>query len=142
VAAAATALALASAWHSGRHMWHRLQEDRKTYAALTPAQRRQAPLTAIPLPADVFDFYADRLSRGDRVYYQVQQSGFSHEFDLPTIVAAAGRFYLLPSVQTSDLAKATVVVSFKADPSLLHVKFVTQQQAGLQPFFVSRISAP
>jgi len=142
VAAAATVLALASAVHSGRHMWHRLQHDGDTYAALTPTQRRQAPVTAIPLPADVFDFYADRVVHGDRVYYQVSPSGFSHSFDLPTIVQAVGRFYLLPSVQVTDLSRATVVVSYMADPSALHVKFVTKQQAGLQPFYVARISSP
>ena len=76
LAAAATVLALASAWHSGRHMWHRLQQDRATYAPLTGEQRARAPLTAIPLPADVFDWYASLLTRGDRVYYQVEPSGF------------------------------------------------------------------
>jgi hypothetical protein len=123
-------------------MWHLLGSEHRLYASLTPKQREQEPLTAIPLPADVFDFYADRLVRGDRVYYQVQQSGFSHSFDLPSIVTAAGRFYLLPSVQVTDLKRATVVVSFKADPRTLGVRFVTQQEAGLQLFFVSRISSP
>jgi hypothetical protein len=142
LAAAATVLALVSAWHSGRHMWHRLQQDRATYAPLTGEQRARAPLTAIPLPADVFDWYASLLTRGDRVYYQVEPSGFSHSFDLPTIVEAAGRYYLLPSVQVTDPKRATVVVSYMADPRFLHLHFVTQQQAGAQPIFVSRIATP
>ena len=35
IAAAATVVALVSAWHSGRHMWHRLGHDYRTYAAMT-----------------------------------------------------------------------------------------------------------
>ena len=53
-----------------------------------------------------------------------------------------GRFYLLPAVQTTDLTDATVVVSYFEDPALLHMKFITQVQAGLQPLWVSRIRAP
>jgi hypothetical protein len=69
-------------------------------------------------------------------------SGYGPNFDLPGIVEALGRFYFLPAVQTASLRDATVVVSYFADPSLLHVTFLTQVRAGLQPLWVSRISAP
>ena len=82
------------------------------------------------------------LSKGDRVYFQVMPSGFSSDYDLPTIVQALGRFYFLPAVQTSDLKDATVVVSYFEDPALLHRKFITQVRAGLQPLWVSRIRSP
>ena len=82
------------------------------------------------------------LAKGDRIYFQVQQSGFSSFMDLPTAVETAGRYYLLPAVQVTDLRKATVVVSWLADPGLLHVHFVTQKRLGLQLMFVSRIRAP
>jgi len=69
-------------------------------------------------------------------------SGLGPDLDLPSAVAAAGRFYLLPAVQATSLADATVVVSYFEDPSLLHLRFVTQVQAGEQPLYVSRIRAP
>jgi hypothetical protein len=49
---------------------------------------------------------------------------------------------LLPALQAVKLEDATVVVTFFEDPKLLRVRFLTQQQAGLQPIFVSRIKAP
>lgn len=142
VAAAATVAALLSAWHPFNHMRRLLEREQASYAALTPAARRQEPVTAVGLDGGIFDFYADRLARGDRVYFQVSPSGFSSNYDLPTIVEALGRFYFLPAVQTDDLTKATVVVSYFADPAQLHVKFITQVRAGLQPLWVSRIKAP
>lgn len=142
LAAVATAAALWSAWHPFNHMRRLLEREQAAYAALTPAERRQQPVSAVGLNGQVFDFYADRLVRGDRVYFQVSPGGFSSNYDLPTIVEALGRFYFLPAVQTDDLSKATVVVSYFADPAQLHVKFITQVRAGLQPLWVSRIKAP
>jgi hypothetical protein len=140
--AAATALALLSAWHSGGHVWRRLDSQRATYAPLTDTQRRRAPLDLLQVPGAIFDFYASYVVRGDRVYYQVLPSGLSKDLDLPAAVAAAGRFYLLPATQTTNLADATVVVSYFEDPSLLRVRFITQQRAGDQPLYVSRIKVP
>ena len=75
IVVAATVLALVSAWHSGRHMWHRLDGDYHTYAAYTGVQRRHAPLTMLGLDGAVFDWYSQYVARGDRVYYQVLPSG-------------------------------------------------------------------
>jgi len=141
-AVAATAVARYSAWHSGHHVWRRLDADYRTYHAYTPSQRQEAFITGLPLPASVFDFYADRVRRGDRVYFNVMESGFGSFFSLPEIVAAVGRFYLLPAVQVTRLRDATVVLSWFKDPSQLDVHFVTQAEAGLQPFYVSHIRAP
>jgi hypothetical protein len=99
-------------------------------------------LTVDELPADVFDWYTTLLAPGDRAYYQVVQSGFSSFVDVPTAFALTAHYYLLPAVQVTDLKDATVVVSYKADPSQLHEHFITQQRAGLQLYFVSRIKAP
>ena len=134
-------LALVSAWHSGRHMWHRLNHDYRTYAAYTDVERRHAPLAVLELDGNVFDWYSQYIARGDRVYYQVLPSGLG-TMDLPTAVRFAGSFYLLPAVEVSDPKRATVVVSFMADPKFLHLHFLTQQRAGQQPIFVSRVKAP
>jgi hypothetical protein len=142
VAALATGLALYPAWHSGGHVWRRLNGDYHVYHAYTPADRQRAFITALPLPASVFDFYAQRVKRGDRVYYNVMESGFGSFFTLPEIVAAVGRFYLLPAVQVTRLRDATVVLSWFEDPSQLHIHFPIQSEAGLQPFYVSRIKTP
>jgi hypothetical protein len=140
--AVATVVALASAWHSGRHMWHRLADDRRTFTAYSDEQRLHALLTVDELPPSIFDWYASLLARGDRAYFQVQESGFSSFVDVPTAFGLSARYYLLPVVQVTDPRAATVVVSYKADPSLLHLHFVTQQRAGLQLYFVSRIRPP
>jgi hypothetical protein len=140
--AATTGLALLSIWHSGGHVWRRLAADRRTYAAYTAEQRRQAPATAMQLPADVFDYYADRVRRGDRVYFLVMKSGFGRYFDLGQAVSAIGRFYLLPAAQVADPRAATVVLSYYADPASLGFRYLTQSQAGAQPIYVSRRRAP
>jgi hypothetical protein len=142
LAFAASLIALVSAWHSGGHMWRQLDGSYRTYAPLSSSERRHAALDRIEVPGAIFDFYASYISRGDRVYFQVMPSGLSHDLDLPSAVAAAGRFYLLPAVQTENLADATVVVSYFADPNTLPVHYITQQQAGVQPLYVSRIRPP
>ena len=48
---------------------------------------------------------------------------------------------MLPAIEATRLDGATVVVTFFDDPKQLHVRYITQQQAGLQPIFVSRIRA-
>jgi hypothetical protein len=142
LAGVATAFALLSVWHSIGHMRRLLGEERATYAAMTPAERRQAPVTNARLDGQIFDFFSAYLVHGDRVYLQVMPSGYGPDFDLPSIVAALGRWYFLPAMQTTDLSQATVVVSYFEDPALLHVQFITQVRAGLQPLWVSRIRAP
>jgi hypothetical protein len=142
VVAVVTTLALYSAWHSGGHMWRRLGQDRHTYAAYTEYQRSHAVMLNLPLSPEPFDFYRDRLVRGDRVYFLVAPGGFGEFFTLPEIVAAVGRYYLLPAVQVPDVKDATVVLSWNADPATLGVHFVTQARAGEQLIFVSRLKAP
>ena len=137
-----TAIALASAWHSGERVWRHLEDQRRVYGSYNEVQRRHALITAMSLPGDVFDFYRQFVGRGDRVYYQVRESGLGRFLDLPTAVRYAGRYYLLPALEATTLDDATVVVTFFEDPKLLRVPYVTQQQAGLQPIFVSRIRAP
>ena len=134
-------LALASVWHSGRHMWHRLSSDDATFSKYDATERKHAPLAELELNGGIFDWYAQHVFRGDRVYYQVLPSGLG-TMDLPTAVKFAGSFYLLPAVQVSDPKRATVVVSYFADPSFLHLRFITQLRAGEQPIYVSRLRGP
>src|SRR3954468_12807077 len=77
LAALATAVALASAWHSGGHVWRSLQRQEGTDHAYSETQRRRAPLESLGLPGDIFDFYRQYVVKGDRVYLQVRPSGFS-----------------------------------------------------------------
>lgn len=142
VVAVATVVALASSWHSGRHMWRLLGAEGRAYGSYSATDSRRAALTQIEMPGDIFDWYAQYVVHGDRAYYQVLPGGFSHDFDLPAIFGYAARYYLLPAVETTDLAHATIVISYHEDPGLLHVRFITQQRAGLQPIFVSRIRSP
>jgi len=142
VVSAVTVLALVSAWHTGPHRWHRLDQDYTKYHSYTDLERRQAFFSVLEEDPGVFAFFKQYVGRGDRIYYQVQPSGFSSFLDVPTAVETAGRYYLLPAVQVTDLREATVVVSWLADPGLLHVRFSTQERLGLQLMFVSRIRGP
>jgi hypothetical protein len=135
-------LALVSAANSGPDVWRALGDLRETYAPYTEADREHAPITELGLPADVFDFYRDRVRRGDRMYFQVQEGILGQFFDQPTAFAFAARFYLLPAGQARDLDDATVVLTLIDDPARLGVPFLLQQQAGEQPIFVSRIRMP
>jgi hypothetical protein len=142
LAALATVIALASVWHTGERMWRHLDEQRRVYGNYTETQRRHAPLDTMGVPSDIFDFYRQYVGRGDRIHFQVRESGFSSFYDLPTAIRFAGHYYLLPAIQAKDLRDATVVVTFFDDPRRLPVRYATQQQAGIQPIFVSRIRAP
>lgn len=143
VAAAAVpiiiALALYSSWHSGGHMWRKLGREHASYAAMTPEQRNHAFIDQIPLPSYVFDFYAARVNRGDRMYFQVLQSRLGAFFSYPQAVAAVGHYYLLPAVAAKNLQDASVVLTFHADPAKLHIRPLTQTQAGEEPIYVSRL---
>ena len=142
VVGALTALVLYSAWHTGSHMWARLGQDRATYARYSEYQRSQAVALNLPLTGAPFDFYRAHLVRGDRIFFQVAPGGYGEFATLPQIVAAVGRYYLLPAVQVPDLKDATVVLSWEADPARLGVHFVTQAEDALEPFYVSRLKTP
>jgi len=139
LAAAATVLALASALHSGGHVWRELENERRAFAPLSTDERRRTPVERIGVPGAVLDFYAAYIVPGDRVYFQVRPE---RGLDLSAAFDTAGRFYLLPAVEADTVADATVVVSYREDPRLLHVGFVTQTRDGRLPVYVSRISSP
>src|SRR5579864_7187843 len=112
IAAVAAGVGLYSAWHSGGHVWRLLSSEYRLYRAYSDRQRLHAPLDGVSLPSEVFDFYSTHLHRGDRIYFQVRSAPFGNYLDLPGIVAAAGRFYLLPALQVSDPRRATVILSW------------------------------
>src|ERR1700692_1028697 len=97
VVAAATTLALFSAWHLGPHMWRQIDHDYVAYRPYTDIARQHSPLGGLELDGYVFDWYAEYLAPGDRVYFQVLQSGLG-TLDLPAAVTMGGSFYLLPAI--------------------------------------------
>jgi hypothetical protein len=123
-------------------MWRSLENQRRVYGNYTEQQRQRAAIEGLGLPGDVFDYYRQYVHRGDRIYFHIRESGLSSFIDLPTAVRYAGRYYLLPALQATKLEDATVVVTFFEDPKLLPVRYITEQQAGAQPIFVSRIRLP
>jgi hypothetical protein len=139
-AIATCVVAGASAATSYREIWDGLSGERARDEVLTAQERDRAPIASIPLPVEVFEFWSAFLLPGDRVYFHVLESGFSDFVDLPTVVAASGRFSLLPATQVRSLDQANVVVSWQRDPAELGYEFEEQHQAGQQPFFVSRIA--
>jgi hypothetical protein len=119
-----------------------LAQDRQTFAAYSEARRAHAAIDNVGLASGVFDFYRDRLVRGDRIYFDVAPGGYGEFFDLPSIIAALGHYYLLPAVHVRELKDATVVLSFNRDPARLGVRFLAQARAGQQLIFVARLKFP
>jgi hypothetical protein len=142
LAALATVVALASVLHSGGHVWRHLVNQHRVYATYSDTQRRHAPIDALGLPSDLFDFYRQFIVPGDRVYFQVKEGGYSQFLDYPTAFKYVGRFYFLPALEATDVKDATVVVTYFEDPKALHLRYLTQRQAGVQPIYVSRIRSP
>ncbi|HWE80885.1 MAG TPA: hypothetical protein VG265_04495 [Gaiellaceae bacterium] len=136
VVAAAVILALYSAWHSGGHIWHRIASDHNAFAALAPIDRLRAPATTIGVEGYTFDWYRNFLVKGDRFYVQVDNG---HN---PFQVRLLAGYYLLPAVEVAEPSQANVIVSYYTDPNALGLHYVTQQEAGLQPIFVSRVAEP
>jgi hypothetical protein len=134
------ALALASVARTGAHTDHRLRADRADYAAMPRSERDTLYITSLGLPADPFAWYATYVGRGDRLSYQVMASGLGHFIDLPEAVEDVGRYDLLPARSVTRRSDANVIVSWDADPGLLHLRFESQQRLGLQLYFVSRIA--
>jgi acyl transferase domain-containing protein len=139
-AAAVVVVAVASAHSSFGRAWDLLGGFHASGAALTPLQREHAPAESVPLPPDRFDHYRSWLSPSDRYWLDVAPSGLSSHVDLPAAVAAVARFALLPAVQVTDVADATVVLSWDHDPGLLPLRYSEQHREGLQVVFVSRIA--
>ena len=115
-------------------MWRTMADDYRMYSSLSALERRHAPSDQVRVPGEVFDYYADRVHKGDRIYLQINPGRAR-----PDAIEAVARFYLLPAVVVGDLADANVIVSFYEDPAQLGVPLQSQERAGLQPIFVSRI---
>jgi hypothetical protein len=139
VAAGVSCVALVSVWHSAAPTWHRLVRDHDTYAAYSRRDREQAPAVRAGISGDLFDLFASNLRRGDRVYFQVPHKPYG-TLDLHDTIAALGRFFFLPAVEVANPGDATAVVSYDADPKLLHRAFITQVSSGDN--HLSRVSYP
>ena len=129
-----------SGWRDVPHSWRLMRTQHEAYAHLTRAQRDQAFGTSIPLRMDILDFWRAWLRPGDRYWIQIPFEAFSVGADKKLIVRSVAHVYLLPAIEAPSLARASVVLSWDADPGTLGLRFSEQQRAGLQLVFVSRIA--
>jgi hypothetical protein len=139
----ATTIVLAlgwSVWKDVPHSWRLMRSQHDAYSGYTQAQRDRAFGTAVPMPMEIIDYWRSGLRRGDRYWVQMPPLPFSTMADKRYVARSIAHVYLLPAIETRDLSHATVVLSWEADPGLLHLKFSEQQRAGLQLIFVSRIA--
>jgi hypothetical protein len=139
-AAAAAAAALAwSGWKDVPHSWRLMRTQYAFYHGKTRDDRDREFGAQIPLRMDILDFWRAFLRPGDRYWIQIPHEAFSVNADKKLIVRSVSHLYLLPATEAPSLRDATVILSWDADPGLLHLKFSEQQRAGLQLVFVSRI---
>ena len=139
--AAATVLLLA--WSVVRDVpraWSAMRGEHARFVGLTRQQRDEEFGTLLPLQMSYFDWWRQYLRPGDRYYIQIEPAAFSSFVDKDTLVRRVAHLYLLPSLEASDLAHATVVLSWDDDPARLHLRFSSQARLGEQLFFVSRIA--
>ena len=120
LAALATVVALASALHSGRHVWRQLAHQQRVYARV---HRHAAP----PRP----DRRAGHAERHLRLLPPVRRAAATASTSRCARAASArssttrrrfryvGRYYLLPALEATRLTDATVVVTFFDDPKQL-----------------------
>jgi hypothetical protein len=109
------------------------------YRGLSRDARDRAFIDEIPLRSDIFDFWRAWLRPGDRYWIQIPNEAFSANADKKLVVRSVSHLYLLPAIEATSLRNANVVLSWDADPGLLHLHYSEQERAGLQLIFVSRI---
>jgi hypothetical protein len=119
--------------------WSAMRSERAPFVGYTALQRDQAFGALLPLAMSYFEWYRQYLRPDDRYFVQIEPAAFSSYVDKDTLVRRVAHLYLLPSLEATDLAHATVVLSWDDDPSRLHMRFSSQARLGEQLFFVSRI---
>jgi hypothetical protein len=129
-----------SALTSVPHSWRLMRSQYVAYRGYSRAERDQAFITAIPVRADIFDFWRQWLRPGDRYWIQIPPEAFSANADKRLVVRTVAHLYLLPAIEAPDLGRADVVLSWDSDPGLLHLRYAEQHRAGLQLIFVSRVA--
>jgi hypothetical protein len=128
-----------SCWKDVPHSWRLMRSQHAAYAGYTRAQRDEAYGALIPIRMDILGFWRRQLRRDDRYWIQMPYEAFSATGDKRFVVRSVSHLYLLPATEASSLGDATVVLSWDADPSTLHLRYTEQVRAGLQLVFVSRI---
>jgi hypothetical protein len=145
LAAALAALVVLALVYSGLkdvpHSWRLLRTQHDAYAGYTRDQRDRAFGLAIPMPMEIFDFWRQWLRPWDRYFIQMPHEAFSSSGDKKYVAQLVAHPYLLPAIETTDLARATVILSWDADPGQLHLKYWQQWRAGQQLIFVSRVNS-
>lgn len=112
-----------------------LVDEHRSAVQLTQAQRATDWTTHAPLPRAVIVFFRDHVRPGQRFYVQAHGPGNT----VGSAHAVAG-YALLPSVMVSSPARADVVVSFRADPRQLALRYtrVVQFSPGISVATVAR----
>jgi hypothetical protein len=142
IAAAAVVAALAySGWRDVPHSIDMVRSQHGIYAGYTEAQRERAFGAQIPITMSIFDFWRDGLQPGDRYWIQMPPEAFATHANKRYIARNIAHIYLLPAIEASRPADATVVLTWDADPATLHLHYGVQREAGLQLIFTSRVAA-
>ena len=139
--ATVTVLALVyTGWKDMPHSWRLMRSQHAAYVGYTRAQRDRAFGTAIPMPMEILDFWRSWLRPWDRYWIQMPHEAFSSSGDKKYVARLVAHVYLLPAIEATNLNQATVVLSWDADPNVLHLAYWEQWRSGQQLIYVSRIN--
>ncbi len=140
LAAAAVAALLWSAWKDVPHSWRLMRDQHAEFAHYTRTQRDEAFGALVPIRMDIFEWWRAHLQPNDRYWIQIPHEPFSANADKKLVVRTIAHLFLLPATEARSLADATIVLSWDADPSTLHLRYLEKDRAGLQLIFATRIS--
>jgi hypothetical protein len=128
-----------SGWRDVPHSFDLMRSQHASFVGYTQAQRERAFGAHIPMPMEIFDFWRDGMRPGDRYWIQMPPMPFASDADKRYIARNIAHVYLLPAIEASSLADATIILTWDADPATLHLRYGEQREAGLQLIFTSRV---
>jgi hypothetical protein len=107
----------------GAQTWSNLRGEHERWRDADRASVRHAPAAAAGHQGEVFDFFAARVDRDDRYYLHTRPMGADASPEERTSPFLLARYYLLPAVNVTDPADATVVLAYGEDPATLELDF-------------------
>ncbi len=138
-ACAALAIALVSGAKDFNGTWHWLSGQHAQFAGLSAQERAEEPGTAQLLPVDAFEYFRERVHRGDRYFLAVEPGSFATGVSREQAGRIFARYFLLPAVQVDAPAKASIVLTVGIDPKSLGVPLGTIDKFTGGNYFVAHV---
>jgi hypothetical protein len=128
------------AWKNLGQSFHAMHAQYGAYKGYSRLERDQAFGNRIPVDMGRIGFWRENVHAGDRYWIQMPHEAFSSTGDKLYVVRNVAHTYLLPATEARSPADATVVLSWDAYPTSLHLHYSAQTEMGQQPVYAARIA--